>query len=122
MMRRNNNVFLAIAIAALGGLHAQAARPKLAKDLQDCRPNTRCDVIVQLKEGADAAALQRLVSRGATNKQDLKLIRSHVLSTTASDLAAIANDPAVEYVAPDRPLRSTAFSGTPDYGWMTVSG
>lgn len=37
-------------------------------------------------------------------------------------IAALAADPHVESISPDNPIHATAFSGTVDYGWMTILG
>ena len=104
------------------GALQQPGRSKIASDLQVCRSKAQCDVIVRFRASADDAGVKKLVSRGADHKKALPLIGSHLFSLNQAELASLANDPDVDYIAPDRPLKSTAFSGTPDYGWMTVSG
>src|SRR5579884_1875025 len=98
---------------------AQSA--KLAPGLSGLDANQTVDVIVRMKP-AGAAARPALL-RGQY-RRSLDLIHSHVYSVRGSDLEALAADPNVESVEPDRSVRatSTSFVGGADYGWMTVLG
>ncbi|HEY3742088.1 MAG TPA: S8 family peptidase [Bryobacteraceae bacterium] len=101
-----------------------------------CAPDNRIDpevnrlgasghpshVIVQFREGVEAASYGRF-SRQVKYHKSLEMIRSAVYEIRGQDdLQALAADPDVEYIAPDRAISSTAYSGPPDYAWMQTLG
>ncbi len=71
---------------------------------------------------ADVTALDR---QGAKLKTKFKNIRAGLFNATASSLAAIASDPRVAYISPDRPVSGALEFAEPtigantafDYGW-----
>src|SRR5439155_15694982 len=55
-----------------------------------------------------------------TAKGSLPSLNSEVMSVRARDLTVIADDADVEFVWPDRIVRSSSFSGSPDYAWIAT--
>src|SRR6185295_18565392 len=95
---------------------------KLDRDLLGNDPDKALDVIVRYKSAAQDVAETRASTRGATLRHKLPLLHASALSMSRRDLELLAADPEVEYIAPDRQVQATAFSGTEDYGWMAVTG
>ena len=98
------------------------ASRKLAPELTGLDPNTTVDVIVKYNQeptGFHRANAERL---GARMVHSLELIKSHHYRMTADRLAELAEDPAVEYIHPDREVRATGSSVPvqPDYGWVSL--
>jgi serine protease AprX len=108
--------FGAYAVAQPGPGH------KLAEDLRShyAAPASIIDVIVQFRKGAPGEAHLRVLGRGGILHRNLDLVRAKAYRIPADQLERLADDPDVEFVSPDRPVQATAFSGTPDYGWMTA--
>jgi hypothetical protein len=97
------------------GLFAQ--HPKVARDLEIVSPTDRVDVIVQYKAQAYSAVAGTIGSKhrnipDLVGKKSLRFLNSEVASVRARDLAALADDPDVEFVRPDRRLSTTAFTGS----------
>ena len=125
-MKLKYTVLLASLAGALVFGACAAAEPapghKLAEDLRSryAAPASAIDVIVQFRSGAAAEAHRRVLGRGGILRRNLDLIRAKAYLVPADQIERLADDPDVEFVSPDRPVQATAFSGTPDYGWMTV--
>ena len=99
-----------------------AATPKIAPDLRSryLPAGTSVDVIVQFHGGFTAQHHAKVVQRGGVLAHRLETVNGGAYRLPADQLQFLADDPDVEYISPDRPVQATAFSGTPDYGWMTV--
>ena len=124
-----SSFFRHLGLAGLGLLLSAglilAAQPKLAPELELAADEQIVNVIVRFRQTPDDALVRRLEWRGARHKQQLASIRSAVFSAKARDLALLAADPDVEFIAPDRVVQATgntSFTGGADYGWMTVTG
>ena len=85
---------------------ASAGSPKMAKDLEGKKGSEPVDVIVQFTQSPTARHHQKVLSKGGTLKNALGLVNGGSYSVPASGLAALAADPEVAYIAPDRPLHS----------------
>ena len=85
-------------------------------------PDANVRVIVQFRSPAMGAAHRRVLGRGGALNRDLDLVRAKAYTVPAEQIDRLADDPDVEFVSPDRPLAASTFGGTPDYGWMTVTG
>ena len=100
-----------------------AGNPKISSDLQSVHPGETVDVIVEYRTEANsrvpAERLNKLRRIGAVSKGTLASLQSEVISTSGRDLESLADDPDVIAIRPDRRLRSTAFSGSLDYSWVT---
>jgi serine protease AprX len=68
--------------------------------------NQTVEVIVQFKHTPAASTVQRLAALGGVRKQNFALMPGGVFHVSAGNLRALAGDPEVAYVSPNRPLRS----------------
>ena len=88
-----------------------AQNTKISADLQSIHPADLVDVIVEFDPAAyrNSAAdrQEKFRGMGATLKESLPSVRSEILSISRRDLTAIADDPGVVSVRPDRRIRST---------------
>ena len=92
---------------------------KIHGGLNHLGPGQDVDVIVRLRGAPMQADLARLAQHGQ-HKAYLSVINSSTMTVKSDQLAALADDPNVEFVAPDSALSATTFTGGPDYGWMTA--
>ena len=101
-----------------------AAGAKISSDLQSVHPADSVDVMVEYApESNSRPAIDRtskLRRFGAVSKGYLSSVRSEVVTITGRDVASLADDPDVVAIRPDRRLRSTSFSGTLDYSWIST--
>ena len=95
----------ALTTVAMTGI--AAASPKLAPDLDGHRRGTSVDVIVQFKTSPGAKSHAAIQSRGGTLHATLPLVRAASYSLPFDALEALAADPNVAYVSPDRPVAAT---------------
>ena len=107
----------------LGATLAHAASPKLAKELQGRGSSEPVNVIIQFHQTPTAAHHQKVAQRGGTLARELKLVKAGAYSVPASALAALADDPEVAYIAPDRPVSGTAVNNgqTLDYHTAAIN-
>ena len=68
----------------------------------------RVEVIVQFREIPTRAHFRRMANLGGVHRQALKLVRGGVFTLPLSAVRALANDPDVLYVSPNRSLNLTA--------------
>ena len=85
---------------------ALQAHPKIASDLESLAPSANVDVIVQYKSAPPQTLLGRLPLVGGLLNRTLSLVNSVVMTLTQREILALANDPNVEYISPDRPIRA----------------
>jgi serine protease AprX len=116
--------FLMLCTVILTAGLAFAGSRKMSKDLEGKNASDQVDVIVQFTQAPTARHHQKVFNRGGKLRRELGLVRSGAYSLPASALAALAADPDVAYIAPDRPLYSTN-NGSPtavlDYHADTVN-
>ena len=96
-------VFLLIVATGCGW----AAGRKVAPDLSRINPDQAVNVIVRYKMRPSARHHQAIERKGGHLRQNLDLVNSGSYTVSASGLQDLANDPDVEYVAPDRPVNAT---------------
>ena len=106
MKAKSSVVLVVFALAAM----AAASNNKLAPELQQLKGSERRDVIVQFKTPLTAKHHQSVVRRGGELRQELKVIRGAVYSVPSAMLTRLAEDPAVAYISPDRPLKGAGIS------------
>lgn len=94
------SVFLSLA----GGVVAFCAPPKLSKELQSVDPNSNVDVIVQYAQPPTAASNLKVGVLGGVVNRVFGVIKAAVYTVPASSLPALASDPNVTYISPDRPV------------------
>lgn len=101
---------------------AAVCQPRTPGPLIPQNPDTPVNVIVRYREPTSTDEAVRRLGRLVRHNHDLWLLRGHAVTVRAGDIAAIAARPEVEAVLPDNTVSATAFSGSPDYGWMSVLG
>ena len=89
--------------ATLARFHGQAAASQ------------RVPVIVQFKSSPSSSRLQNLARLSGTTGRSLHAVRGGAFSLRLNDLQALANDPNVAYITPDRPVKIAY-----DYAEQTV--
>ena len=112
-----------VLLLASGFSVAYGAEAKLDPALRDLNSNQNVDVIVQFRTAPTEAQQQRVLAHGGELKQSLDIIRAAHYAVPANQLKALSDEAAVEFIAPDRPVKATAnsvYTGSPDYGWKTV--
>src|SRR5216684_7361749 len=105
---------LAAGLALADGNH------KLSKDLDALKGGhngATVDVIIQFNQTPTAAHHQKVQSKGGVLKTKLDFIKAAHYSVPVEALDALADDPDVAYISPDRPLR-----GALDTTVATVNG
>lgn len=103
-------------VPALLLLLATAARatPKLSHDLENA--SAQQDVIIQFKSQG-SASLNRAIANGALLKRFIKAINAGVFKNVPPGLLkALALDPDVKFISPDRPVRATMDNVAPTVG------
>ena len=89
---------------------------KIAPHLQHVDPDSTVDVIIQYKNDATDARIERAVRSGARLKARLSAIRGAAFRTPASMLRNLENDPDVAYVSPDYEVRATLYESNEAVG------
>src|SRR5882762_10828182 len=75
---------------------------------QKSSSNQRIEVIVQFRQSPTTAHYRRMRSLGGVHRRALGLVRGGVFNLPISAIRALANDPDVLYVSPNRPVKMTA--------------
>lgn len=112
--------FLTCLLAA-GISFADGEKHKLSKDLEQPTGGsnaTTVDVIIQFKQTPGDTQHAKVLAKGGALKTKLDAIKGAHYSVPAGSLPALANDPDVAYISPNRPLSSTS---TLDYTPETVN-
>ncbi len=99
--------FLALSLMLLAAGTATARSPKLAPDLEGSRAGRRVDVIVQYKTSPGPRQHAALQAKGGRFRSALPLVRAAAYSLPYAALEALAADPDVAYVSPDRPVTAS---------------
>jgi len=83
---------------------AQAAfgQSKVAKDFPAAEPGKNFDAIVQFYETPTGKHHKKVLDRGGRLKQELGVVKAGAYSLPAEALEALASDPDVVYISPDR--------------------
>jgi serine protease AprX len=103
-------------ILLLAAGFAFAAGPKVSKDLANGDPKARVDVIVQYKHAPTELDLQKVRNKGGKDKAKFSLINAAAFSISVGEALALAQDDAVSFISPDRPVK-----GSLDYSNPTVN-
>ena len=110
----------------LAVLLAQAVfgQSRIAKDFPAAEPGKNFDAIVQFYETPTGKHHKKVLDRGGRLKQELGVVKAGAYSLPAEALEALAGDPDVAYISPDRPGRATSFeyaapSVYADMDWMS---
>ena len=87
-----------------------APKKKIAAELEASDPNAVVDVIVHYNSAPDSKKAAKVKQNHGQEKRRFPLINSSVVAIPAKDLAGLAADDEVEYIAPDREVAVTADS------------
>src|SRR6266699_2144055 len=99
---------------------ADGKKHKLSKDVEDLKSGpsaTTVDVIIQFNQAPTQAHHQKVQDKGGVLKTKLDFINGAHYSVPVEALDALADDPDVVYISPDRPVR-----GALDTTVATVNG
>src|SRR5438093_254448 len=102
------------------GLSLADGKHKVSKDLDALKgghDGATVDVIIQFNQTPTAAHHQKVQSKGGILKTKLDFIKAAHYSLPAESLDALADDPDVTYISPDRPVH-----GALDTTVATVNG
>src|SRR5215470_8626740 len=103
--------FLTVCALILSASPAIAGPAKMSRDLAERKAALgKVNVIVQFKQAPTAKHHQKVFNRGGSLMRDLALVRSGAYSVPASALAALADDPDVAYVSPDRTVHGSDYT------------
>jgi serine protease AprX len=100
MIRR----LVAIAILATSASLAFGQSAKVARDLQNLRPTTSVDVIVQFTQVPTARHHQKVIARGGKLRAELKSIKGGAYTMPAEAIEDLAKDPEVTHISADHKL------------------
>src|SRR5437899_11439847 len=112
---------LALIILLAAGLSlADGHKRKVSQDLEALKSGpsgSTVDVIIQFNQAPTDAHHQRVQDKGGVLKRNLDVIKGAHYSVPVESLDALADDPDVVYISPDRPVR-----GALDTTVATVNG
>src|SRR6266566_1826715 len=111
---------LALITLLAAGLSFADGKNKVSKDLDALKGGhngATVDVIIQFNQTPTAAHHQKVQSKGGVLKTKLDFIKAAHYSVPVESLDALADDPDVAYISPDRPVR-----GALDTTVATVNG
>jgi serine protease AprX len=115
---------LAVLLMLCSSIRIVTAQSKFSPELENVESAGAIDVIVQYRQNPTDVQHQRVLSRGGELRRELSVIHAAHYSIPARELDALASDPDVEYISPDRAVTATTdkkvYIGNPDYGWRTV--
>src|SRR5215469_1092275 len=107
MMRVHvKSTIFAITIFGFTAVNGFARHPKIAADLGDSQPDQNVGVIIQYHQIPNEAHHQKVRQKGGRLDRGLELIRGARYTIAAGQLEDLANDPDVEYISPDRPVKA----------------
>src|SRR5882757_8541223 len=109
-----------VTLLAAGTSLADSKKPKFSDDLKAARSSKHgatVDVIIQFNQTPTDAHHQKVQSKGGALKTKLDLIKAAHYSVPVDALDALADDPDVVYISPNRPVR-----GSLDHAVSAVNG
>src|SRR5229473_8016111 len=109
-----------VTLLTAGTSLADSKKPKFSDDLDTARSGKQgatVDVIIQFNQTPTDAHHQKVQNKGGTLKTKLDFIKAAHYSVPVEALDALADDPDVAYISPDRPVR-----GALDTTVATVNG
>src|SRR5438034_585117 len=109
--------FLALITLLAAALSFADGKHKLSKDLEELKSGlsgATVDVIIQFKQAPTDAQHGKVEGHGGVLKKKLDVIRGAHYSVPVKSLPALADDPDVAFISPNRPLSGTSTS-TLDY-------
>src|SRR5712692_8530312 len=100
--------FLTLITLVVAGLCLADGKHKLSKDLDALKGShsgASVDVIIQFNQTPTDAHHQKVQNKGGVLKTKLDFIKGAHYSVPVESLDALADDPDVAYISPDRPLK-----------------
>src|SRR5436190_7689514 len=110
-----------VALLAAALSFAEGKKHKVSKDLDALKGSNSgptVDVIIQFNQAPTDVHHQKVHSKGGVLKTKMDLIKGAHYSVPVGSLDALADDPDVAYISPNRPLSGTS---TLDYGAESVN-
>src|SRR6266568_45315 len=115
-----------VTLLAAGSSFADGKKHKLSKDLDSLKgghSGATVDVIIQFNQTPTAAHHQKVQSKGGVLKTNLDFIKGAHYSVPVDSLDALADDPDVVYISPDRDvsgsLDNTAAAVNAKVAWQS---
>ncbi len=93
---------------------AFAGPSKLSRDLREMkreRPNANVNIIVHYKQNPHTRNFERATRQGGKFRKHFRHVRSAAFSIRARKVEALAADPDIEYISPDRTVRGALEQG-----------
>jgi serine protease AprX len=112
-MKRFQILILSVLISGL----ANAKSHKVAQDCDGIDPQATVDVIVQFTGVPTDKHEKKVKDKGGKFKSKLEVVKGALVSLPAAAIEALASDPDVTYITPDRQTKATL-----DYANPTVGG
>jgi serine protease AprX len=100
--------YLALGCLILASNLLFAQRGKVSKDLRQAPAGRWVHVIVQYRVPPTQTHFSRVVAKGGSLEENLPIVKGGAFTVKAGSLAALANEPDVAYVSPDRTVTATA--------------
>src|SRR6266849_10784125 len=101
---------LTLITLVVAGLCLADGKHKLSKDLEALKggnSGATVDVIIQFKQTPSDAHHQKVQNKGGVLKTKLDIIKGAHYSVPVESLDALADDPDVVYISPDRPVEGS---------------
>ena len=111
-MKQLQTLILLFFVATL----AFAGPSKLSRDLREMkreRSNANVNVIVRYKQNPHTRNFERATRQGGKFRKHFRHVRSAAFSIRARKVEALAADPDIEYISPDRKVRGTLEQAVP---------
>ncbi len=89
---------------------AIAGSPKVSNDLKDKNTSEISDVIVQFRVAPTEKHHQKVINKGGQLKKELGLVKGGLYSLPVGALEALAADPEVVYISPDRSVNAALWA------------
>ena len=94
-------------LSALLACSAWAKHKKVDVDLDGISATKETELIVRFKEPPAERHHRKVTQRGGKHRGNLDLVRSAAYTLSAAQIEDLANDPDVEFISPDRPVRAS---------------
>lgn len=95
-----------VALLFVVSVCASAASNKIAQDI-DTQGSGSVDVIVQFNQPPGTLTDGKVKKHAGTLKKHIDLVNGSLYTIPAGSIAALANDPDVKYISPDRKVKGS---------------
>ena len=114
--RSNLPVLTLLSVLTLSNAAVMARNMKVAQDIESADPDSTVNVIVSYNQPLNERHISRARGQGGVHRQTLPSINGAVFTMSSKAALALADDPEVAHVSPDRPVRAML-----DAAWPTVN-